>query len=139
MLLGFYNSAESLAENPSQSSGFPRSFAGVAIEGPSREGFLFYPLYRTRRDGQDYARGDDLPHILPDGRSHDWSLEYDPAGAEGRGRLTATLDGDSAIVDLAAGDRESGTTFDRFGLVTTWIDGNGQQVYFDDLTYTCGP
>jgi hypothetical protein len=25
---------------------------------------------------------------------------------------------------------------DRFGLVTTWIDGNGQKVYFDDLTYT---
>ncbi len=26
---------------------------------------------------------------------------------------------------------------DRFGLVTTWIDGHGQHVYFDDLTYTC--
>ena len=27
-------------------------------------------------------------------------------------------------------------SFDRFGLVTTWIDGNGQSIYFDDLTYT---
>ena len=29
-------------------------------------------------------------------------------------------------------------TFDRFGLVTPWIDGNGQVVYFDDVTYTTG-
>ena len=33
-------------------------------------------------------------------------------------------------------DRISEATFDRFGLVTTWIDGNGQSIYFDDLTYT---
>src|SRR5207302_4513691 len=29
------------------------------------------------------------------------------------------------------------TRFDRFGIVTTWIDGNAQRLYFDDLTYTC--
>jgi hypothetical protein len=29
------------------------------------------------------------------------------------------------------------TRFDRFGLIMTWIGGNGQQVYFDDLTYAC--
>lgn len=139
VLIGFYNSEESLAANPSQSSGFPRSFLGAAIEGPSREGFLFYPLYRTRTDGQDFAHGDDQPHILPDGGSHEWSLEYDPAGADGRGSITTTLDGGTGAVKLAPGDRDSGTRFDRFGLVTTWIDGNGQQVYFDDLMYTCGP
>lgn len=138
-LIGFYNSQESLAANPSQSSGFPRSFLGAAIEGPSREGFLFYPLYRTRADGQDYARGDGLPHILPNGEPHAWSLEYDPSGADGQGRITTTLDGVTATVGLAPGDRAAGTKFDRFGLVTTWIDGNGQHVYFDDLTYTCGP
>jgi len=32
--------------------------------------------------------------------------------------------------------READTEFNRFGFVTTWIDGNGQHVYFDDLTYT---
>ncbi len=31
----------------------------------------------------------------------------------------------------------SGTTFDRFGIVTSWIDGNSQNVYLDDITYTC--
>ena len=26
--------------------------------------------------------------------------------------------------------------FDRFGIITTWIDGNSQDIYFDDLSYT---
>jgi hypothetical protein len=26
--------------------------------------------------------------------------------------------------------------FNRFGLITTHTDGNGQLIYFDDLTYT---
>lgn len=138
VLLGFYHSEDSLEVNPSQSSGFPKSFLGVAVEGPSREGFLFYPAYRVRGDGQGYANGADRPHILPDGKSHDWSLAYDPAAADGRGRIVVTFDGKSVSLDLGAGDRKTGARFDRFGLVTTWIDGNAQRVYFDDLTYTCG-
>ena len=138
-LLGFYHSADSLAANPSQGSGFPKCFLGVAVEGPSRDGFLFYPAYRTRGDGQGYAAGADRPTILPDGAAHDWSLAYDPAAAGGRGRVVVALDGKAIALDLGAGDRAAGARFDRFGLVTTWIDGNAQRVYFDDLTYTCGP
>ena len=26
----------------------------------------------------------------------------------------------------------------RFGILTTWVDGNGQNLYLDDLTYTSG-
>jgi hypothetical protein len=137
-LLGFYHSEDSLTVNPSQSSGFPKSFLGVAVEGPSREGFLFYPAYRVRGDGQGYANGPDRPHILPDGKSHDWSLAYDPTAADGRGRVVVTLDAKTVSLDLGPGDRMTGARFDRFGLVTTWIDGNAQRVYFDDLTYTCG-
>ena len=139
VLLGFYHSEDSLAVNPSQSSGFPKCFLGVAVEGPSREGFLVYPAYRVRGDGQGYATGAGRPHILPDGKSHDWALAYDPAAAGGRGRVVVMLDGESVSLDLTAEDRKAGSRFDRFGLVTTWIDGNAQRVYFDDLTYTCGP
>lgn len=135
-LLGFYHSEESLRVNPSQSSGFPRSFLGVAVEGPSREGFFLYPVYRNNGDGQGYAGGADRPRVLPDGKSHEWSLVYDPAGADGRGRITVKMEGKSAVLDLGAGHRTDSTRFDRFGIVTTWIDGNGQQLYFDDLTYT---
>ncbi len=136
-LLGFYHSEDSLEVNPSQNSGFPKSFLGVAVEGPSLEGFLFYPAYRVRGDGQAYAGGADRPHILPDGKSHDWSLAYDPAATEGRGRVTVTFDGKKVTLNLGDGHKTTGARFNRFGLITTWIDGNGQRVYFDDLTYTC--
>jgi hypothetical protein len=137
-LLGFYHSQDSLTVNPAQTSGFPRSFLGVAVEGPSRDGFLFYPAYRVRGDGQGYADGPNRPAILPDGKSHDWSLTYDPAAANGIGRVVVTFDGKAVSIDLTVNDRKTGAKFDRFGLVTTWIDGNGQRVYFDDLTYTSG-
>jgi hypothetical protein len=135
-LFGFYHSERSLAVNPSQDSGLPEGFLGFAVEGPSREGFLIYPVFRTAGDRQDYARGSNRPHILPDGTPHDWALEYSPTGAAGGGRIELTFDGHAVALDLRPGDRIPGAMFDRFGLVTTWIDGNGQTVYFDDLRYT---
>jgi hypothetical protein len=136
VLIGFFHSQDSTAVSDSQSSGFPMSFLGAVIEGPSREGFLFYPAYRFPEGADAYARRPDLPHILPDGQPHDWSLEYDPEANAGAGRLTVTFDGQSVPLDLAAGHRQSPARFDRFGIVTTWIDGNSQRIYFDDLTYT---
>ena len=50
--------------------------------------------------------------------------------------ITVSLDDDSVRLVLADGHRGTNAEFDRFGFVTTWIDGNGQHVYFDDLTYT---
>jgi hypothetical protein len=47
------------------------------------------------------------------------------------------MGGKSATLDLGERDRNTGARFNRFGLVTTWIDGNAQRVYLDDLTYTC--
>lgn len=137
-LIGFFHAKESMHVNPSQDNGIPKSFLGAAVEGPSREGFQFYPLYRVAGAGGGAGvRG--APHLLPDGSAHDWRLEYVPTAAGGRGRITLTLDGKTAALDLGAGHRAAGARFDRFGLVTTWIDGNGQRVYFDDLTYTCSP
>lgn len=138
VLLGFYHSEDSLKPNDSQSSGFPKSFLGVAVEGPSREGFLFYPAYRNSASGQGCANGNDRPHILPDGRSHEWSLRYDPQPGGG-GKMLIAFDGKDVALEVPAADRKTGAKFDRFGLVTTWIDGNAQRIYFDDLTYTCAP
>jgi len=136
-LIGFYHSKESIAVSDSQFSGFPMNFLGVAFEGPSREGFLVYPAYRFPGGADGYARSSELPHILPDGKSHDWSLGYSP-GKEGKeGAMMVVFDDRRVVLDLPPDHRNAPAQFDRFGIVTTWIDGNAQRLYFDDLTYTC--
>ncbi len=136
-LLGFFHSQRSTARTDSQDSGFPLNFLGVVVEGPSRDGFFFYPACRLASGEDAYAAGPHLPHILPDGTAHDWSLHYDPQAGDGQGRITVTFDGQAVALDLPAGRGEAPTTFDRFGIITTWIDGNAQRIYFDDLEYTC--
>lgn len=134
VLLGFFHSRDSTRINPSQESGLPSSFLGIQIDGPSREGFFFAPAYRTR-DGKrgGVARG--APHILPDGSAHSWNLRYRPGLPGSKGQMQLSLDKQAVSLDVSAAPFD--TRFDRFGIITTWIDGNGQQVYFDDLTYTC--
>lgn len=139
VLIGFYHSRDSMAANPSQQSGLPKCFLGVSVEGPSREGFYFAPAYRGRDAGRGRIAGNRPPPIYPDGMPHDWTLEYSPAAAGGRGRITLTLDRKAAPLDLGEGTRAAGAGFDRFGIITTWVDGNGQTIFFDDLTYTCSP
>jgi hypothetical protein len=135
VLIGFFHSKESTVVNPSQASGVPKSFLGISTDGPSREGFHFAPMYRVQGDGQGYAAGA-LPRIHPDGKPHDWRLEYSPTAANGRGQITVTLGRQSATLALGEGHKAAGARFDRFGLITTWIDGNSQTIYFDDLRYT---
>ncbi len=135
-LIGFYHSTHSLSVNPSQQFSLPKDFLGAAIEGPSSEGFYFYPAYRNHGDGGSKGMGAKSPRIYPDGATHHWTLEYDPAAAGGHGRITVALDGQATSLNLAPGQKTAGAQFDRFGLVTPWIDGNGQDVYFDDLSYT---
>ncbi len=137
VLIGFYHSQASMNSNPAQDSGLPKNFLGAVVEGPSREGFQFYPAYRLQGNEPGIGRSSDSPHIYPDGKAHDWTLEYDPAAASGNGKITVVLDGKPVAVDLKTQERKAGAQFDRFGIVTTWIDGNGQHVYFDDLRYTC--
>jgi hypothetical protein len=136
-LIGFFHSGESMKVNSSQSSHVPRSFLGVSVEGPSAEGFYFQPAYNAG-GGSGGSPDRRPPYILPDGAAHAWTLAYSPAAAEGRGRITVTLDGQEVSLDLKAGEKEGGARFDRFGIVTTWIDGNGQEIFFDDLSYTAG-
>lgn len=134
-LIGFYHSADSMALNPSQSSALPKSFLGAAIEGPSNEGFFFYPMCRSTGGEITKAAGNERPRIAPDGTAHEWSLEYSP---DDTGKVTVTLDQHSTTLVLDPKLKAQGARFDRFGIVTTWIDANGQNVYFDDLTYTAG-
>jgi hypothetical protein len=133
---GFYNSVDSMRSNDSQRDGLPESVLGIHVEGPSRDGFRFYPVLRTKGGGSKFGRVREFPTILPDSKSRDWSLAYDPGGANGKGQITVQLGDKSNTFDLEAGDKAHATKFDRFGIVTSWIDGNSQDVYLDDISYT---
>lgn len=137
-LFGFYHAAGSIRVGPEQRSGIPENFLGVAIEGPSREGFFFYPLYGLDPEGSGAAPRFEPapPRILPNGKPHAWMFEYTPT-PEGGGTVTTTLDGGVCTLAMPPAQRALGARFNRFGFVTTQIDGNGQEVYLDDLTYTC--
>jgi hypothetical protein len=137
-LFGFFNSRDSMRQNPSQSNALPESVLGIHVEGPSRDGFRFYPVLRLKGGRSQIAPVSRYPFIHPDGKSHDWSLEYNPQGAHGKGQIIVALDADSATFDLESRDSQPQTTFDRFRIVTPWIDGNSQNVYWDDLAYTVG-
>jgi hypothetical protein len=135
-LIGFFHSERSIAvAKTAPTSGFPGSFLGAAIEGPSRDGFFFYPVYYFSNGETNFARNSDLPHILPNGASHVWSVDYTPPKDGRPGQLRATLGQKTGVVEVPAIAQEP-AEFDRFGIVTTWIDGNSQRVYYDDLTYT---
>jgi hypothetical protein len=134
-LFGFYNSVDSMQRNESQSDSIPESVVGIHIEGPSSEGFRFYPVLRPKGRGSKFARDHGLS-IYPNRMRHDWTMEYKPDSAGLSGRITVTLDETSVSIDMEAADKGHGTTLDRFGIVSSWIDGNSQDVYWDDLSYT---
>jgi hypothetical protein len=74
-----------------------------------------------------------------DGTPHDWTLAYDPAGAEGNGLITFTLDGVRYDLPLAPGHRRRGATFDRFGVFNQQAAGGAMEVFFDDLVLNGRP
>jgi len=65
-------------------------------------------------------------------------VDYHPDGNVGTGSIIVTLDGQAVTLNLDPGHKQIGAHFNRFGIITTHIDGSGQTVYFDDLTYTIG-
>src|SRR6185436_441787 len=140
-LIGFFHSTDSMRSNDSQNSATPENFVGAAIEGPSSEGFYLYPTYGLDQEGVRASgnRGTPTPPcIYPNGVSRDWTLDYHPDGNGGTGNIVVTLDGQAVTLNLDPGHKQIGAHFNRFGIITTHIDGSGQTVYFDDLTYTIG-
>ena len=140
-LIGFFHSEGSVRSNNSQDSATPENFVGAAIEGPSADGFYFYPTYGLDQEGvrADGGRGTPTPPpIYPDGESRFWTLDYDPLANGGAGSISVSLDGQSVTLRLDPGHKQIGAHFNRFGIITTHIDGSGQTVYFDDLTYAVG-
>lgn len=134
VMLGFFHSKESIRTNPAQDTSIPNSFLGLYVTGPSRQGFFASPVYRTLNGERGSVKGDDQPHVYPDRAVHQWQLDYEPEGR--KGKLKLKVNEKTVAIEVSEKDRDAKTIFDRFGIVTTWIDGNGQKIYFDDLKYT---
>ncbi len=133
-LIGWFHAEHSL-QNGTDSCGLPQDFLGVQIDGPSSEGFFFLPTYRIHGTESGYVnRGS--TYIYPNGNRHDWSVAYDPSGGEGKGLISVTLDDKQVELTLGEGHQKLGGHFNRFGIITTQVDGNYHFIYFDDLNYT---
>lgn len=83
--------------------------------------------------------------IKNDGTRYMWKLVYGPDANDGGGQMRFTIrsnaakhqefEGKTFTVNLPAGYKQHGTTFDRFGLVNSMRPGNPLTIYFDDLEY----
>lgn len=128
MFIGWFNSAEK--EKPPVEAGH---FLGVHVGGPTRVGHYFQPSFATARRTRGQAR--DGP-VLEPGKAYNWSLVYDPAGADGQGAIRVTLGGESVTLVLRKGAKAEGASFDRFGLFTGPNGGQVVRIFLDDLQYT---
>jgi hypothetical protein len=139
VLFGFFHAEHSLNSGGSDRLSIPPDLIGMAIGGPSREGFYVAPIYSLhRRESKTAGSG---PYLYPDGASHDWTFSYEPGRkTEGAvpapGVITVTLDDKRATLAMPAEHQAFGAHFNRFGIISTHTDGNVQHIYFDDLIYT---
>ena len=111
-----------------------QNFIGVYFDSLSSDGRIVAPLYGTSR-GNKREGGGHL--VFEPGRQYEWTLEYDPVAAEGRGAITFALAGNSVTLPLRAGDKAVGALLDRFGVFNLpWANSKWCEVYLDDLDYT---
>jgi len=75
------------------------------------------------------------PMIPADGRTHAWSLDYEPAGAGGNGEIILVLDGQRYVAPLEKGHKAEGAVFDRFGILNVQNSGNSLTLWLDDLEF----
>ncbi len=113
---------------------------GIMIEGPSRVGHYFRAAYSTKTGERHAPTGEgtrvERPVIRPSTTTHDWSITYDPRGANNRGRITVALDQTTHHLDLKPNHRRDGATFDRFGVFNTQTGGHHVEVYLDNIKYS---
>ena len=144
MYFGWFHSREKTLA-PTQAG----NFLGVKIGGPTRVGHYFTPAYATTqaslpdRGGLEHAPNVSVerktgPVLVPQ-KPLEWKLVYDPADNDGKGTIHVTLGDESVTLPLKDGDRRTGATFDRFGLISGHRGGNALRIDFDDLAYTAAP
>ena len=127
VLIGWFN-ADTYIGAP------PHNFIGIMVEGPSRIGHYFRPVY-ANAEGQ-YEIMNTGPVIKPSRASHQWRLSYTPNANNGNGQITVAFNGETVSLNLKPGIRKGGAVFDRFGVLTFQRGGHFVDIYFDDISYT---
>ncbi len=142
VFLGWFNSADKRKHDTPEYVTRQKNYLAVLIEGPSRVGHYFRPSYGALDGAGRTAAGEGgqgqpgWPVIRPDGKVHDWRLQYRPKVAAGSGQIELALDGEAHTLDLTPAHRAIGATFDRFGLFNLQAGGHHVEVYIDDVRYT---
>ncbi|MCX7886161.1 MAG: hypothetical protein N3B01_02740 [Verrucomicrobiae bacterium] len=90
-----------------------------------------------------YIPGKFRPTPLRVGVRYQWTLDYDPSGASGKGQFVFTLSGhdkgkdpidDRIAVELPAGFKQTGAVFTRFGIANMRKPGGSVTFWIHDLT-----
>ncbi|MDE0397260.1 MAG: hypothetical protein OXL96_05575 [Candidatus Poribacteria bacterium] len=127
VLIGWFNS-ETYIGAP------PKNFVGIMVEGPSRIGHYFRPVYANAK-GQ-YEIMETGPVIKPSRISHRWRLAYVPDANNGHGQMIVTFNDETISLNLKPNVRADGAVFDRFGMLSFQRGGHFVDIYFDDISYT---
>jgi hypothetical protein len=136
--LGWFNAASKTNRGSKDREVTQTNTLAIAIEGPSRVGHFFRAAcWNVNGQGVLQDRG---PILAPDGKARRWSLRYSATAAGGRGAITVTLDNEKASIELPAGVRERGASFDHFGFFNFQPDGHYVEIFVDDLEFSArGP
>ena len=127
VLIGWFNSETHIGAPPS-------NFVGIMVEGPSRIGHYFRPVYANSQDQHEIMKSG--PVIKPARISHPWRLAYLPDANNGDGQITVTFNDETISLNLKPGVRSGGAVFDRFGMLSFQRGGHFVDIYFDDISYT---
>lgn len=135
MLIGYFNRQARMAPVQGEYKGNPpHQFIGIEIMDQTQIGYSFTAVCSPRQDLAIEQRG---PTYIPDRTKRPFSFRYDPDAGEA-GRIFITLGSDTLRADLTKKQRQTGATFDRFGLMNPRKGGKYVDVYFDDLSYVAG-
>jgi hypothetical protein len=123
VLIGWFNEA-------THHGAPPMNFLGVFVEGPSRIGHYFRPVFGTSDDLK--AAMNDGPVLYADSVPRTWTLDYNPEAS----RIEVTLDGQSIALDVPPEARKGNAIFNRFGMLSWLRGGHFVMLYLDDLAFT---
>jgi hypothetical protein len=152
LLFGWFNADQPGGGRPMQSLGMDIGFqkggghlrVRVINSGNQSCGTPITPIVKKAKKSANVQEMGDIM-LRADGTRYTWKMDYDPQAAGGNGQVQFSIHSNSAkpgrfenqvfTLDLPAGFKRQGATFDRFGMMNIMKTGGAMSIYFDDLVY----